>query len=542
MTSLLRAGLAPLGAALAGCLIGSLAVHAESDKPAPPPLSTLTHVVVNKFIFEGNTVFSSEELSRVVASYVGREITSAELQEARRAITLYYVNHGYINSGAVIPDQQASNGAVTMRVIEGRLSEIDVTGNRWLRESYIQPRLKLWAGPPLNVNSLQQGLQLLRQNPNVQQVNAELQPGPLPGDSHLSVHVLDEQPFRFGIQVDNERPPSVGAEEIVLLAGDRNLTGHGDPLDLSYGIAHNGSDGFVFSGLNNLSAQYALPITACDTTLRVYGRKDDFAVIQEPLDALGVTSSSESFGVNLRQPLYRTANRELAVGLTFERRESETFLSGSPFPIEPGSVNGKMDIDVLRLVQEWTDRNQNQVLAARSTFSYGVDVFGTTNDGGEPGPKFWAWLGQFQYVRRLFNTSNQLILRTDVQWTTDPLLSLEQFTLGGSSNVRGYPENFLLRDRGVYSGIELRVPLLLNRAGAPIVQLAPFYDFGGGWDVHEETPDPTTISSAGLGVLVSPNEHLHAQLYWGYRFREITSPGNTLQDSGIYFQVNFEAL
>lgn len=541
MTRLLRAGLAPLGAALAGCLIGTFAVHAESEKEAPPPLSTLTHVVVNKFVFEGNAAFSNEQLSRVVASYVGREITSAELQDARRAVTLYYVNHGYINSGAVIPDQQVRNGIVTMRVVEGRLSEIHVTGNRWLRESYIKPRLKLWAGPPLNVNSLQEGLQLLRQDPNVRQVNAELQPGPLPGDSRLQVRVLDEQPFRLGIQVDNERPPSVGADEIVLLAGDRNLTGHSDPLDVSYGIAHDGSDGFVFSALNNASLQYTLPLTVLDTALRVYGRKDDFAIIQEPLNALGITSSSESFGANLRQPVYRTANRELAVGLGFDRRESETFLLGKPFTIEPGAVNGKMDIDVLRLVQEWTDRTQNQVVAARSTFSYGVDVFGTTDSGSGPRPNFWAWLGQFQYVRRLLNTSNQLILRTDVQWTTDPLLSLEQFTLGGSSNVRGYPENYLLRDRGVYSGIELRVPVLCNRAGAPIVELAPFYDFGGGWNVHEATPEPTTISSAGLGVLVSPNKHLHGQLYWGHRFREIATSGNTLQDSGIYFQVNFEA-
>jgi hemolysin activation/secretion protein len=283
MTDQLRAGLAPLGAVLVACLIGGLPLHAESDKQGPPPLSTLTRVVVSRFVFEGNTAFSNEQLCHVVASYVGREITSLELQEARRAVTLYYVNHGYINSGAVIPDQQVRDGVIIMRVIEGRLAEIAVTGNRWLCDRYIQPRLRLWAGPPLNVNSLQEGLQLLRQNPNVRQVNAELQPGGLPGESRLSVRVLDEQPFRLGIQVDNTRPPSVGAEEVVLLAGDRNLTGHSDPLDLSYGIAHNGSEGFVFSGLNNVSGQYALPLTARDTTLRVYVRKDDFAIIQEPL-------------------------------------------------------------------------------------------------------------------------------------------------------------------------------------------------------------------------------------------------------------------
>lgn len=534
------AWLIPLGAGLAGCIIGSLVIGAEPTQDTGPRLSTAARVFVHRFIFDGNTVFSNEQLSRIVAPYVGREITSEELQEARRLVTLQYVNHGYINSGAVIPDQPVHDGVITIRVIEGTLSEINVTGNHWLRGHYLREWLGAWAGPPLNANRLREGLELLRQNPNVQQVNAELQPGALPGDSHLLVRVLDEQPYRVGLQVDNARPPSVGAEEISLMAGDRNLTGHSDALDLSYGIAHDGPDGFMFSKLDNVGGGYTLPITVRDTTLRIFGSKDDFAIIQEPFISL-VTSESDRYGVNLRQPLYRTANRELAIGLTFERRESQTFVLGQPFTVEPGAVNGKTDITVVRLVQEWTDRSQNQVVAMRSTFSFGVDVFGTTVDGTNRNAAFWDWLGQFQYVRRLFDTPNQLILRTDVQWSTEPLLPLEQFTLGGASNVRGYRENQLLRDRGVYSGIELRAPVLANKAGAPIIQLAPFFDFGGGWNAGEGTPEPKTISSAGIGLLVSPNEHLHAQLYWGHAFRNLNASGTNLQDYGIHFQVGFEA-
>ena len=526
---------------LAGCLVASLVVSVNAQQDTSPQLSGLARVFVRTFHFEGNTVFSDEELARVVAPYVGREITREELQEARRAVTLRYVNRGYINSGAVIPEQEVRDHTITLRIIEGRLTEIEVTGNRWLRDDYLQQRLKLWAGPPLNANQLREGLQLLRENPNVQQVNAELQPGALPGEARLLAHVVDQQPFRLGLQVDNARPPSVGAEEIVLLAGDRNLTGHSDALDLSYGIAHNGADGFVFSKLDNVGGSYALPVTVRDTTLRVYGSKDDFAIIEEPFNPADITSESDRYGASLRQPLYRTASRELALALTFERRESQTFLLGKPFTLTPGAVNGKTRITAIRFAQEWTDRSQYQVLAMRSTVSVGVDLFDATDAGVEPNARFWDWLGQFQYVRRLFNTSNQLILRTDVQWTDQPLFSLEQFTLGGANNVRGYRENQLVRDRGVYGGIEVRLPVLVNKAGAPLVQLAPFFDFGAGWNVDADTPEPTSISSAGIGVLFSPNEHLHAQLYWGYAFRNIDTSGNNLQDSGITFQVNFEA-
>ena len=535
------AWLTPLRAALAGCLIGSQFIVAEAQQEAPSRLSTLAHLFVRKFNFTGNTVFSNAELSHVVASFTGREINGEELQEARRAVTLYYANRGYINSGAVIPEQEVRDGIVTIRIVEGKLTEIEVTGNRWLCDHYLQQRLKVRAGPPLNANELRDGLQLLRQNPNVQQVNAELQPGAVPGEARLSVRVLDQQPFRVGLQMDNARPPSVGAEEILLLAGDRNLTGHSDTLDLSYGIAHNGDDGFEFAKGHNFGGAYTLPITAREATLSIYGNKDDFAVIEEPFTTLNVTSESERYGVTLRQPLYRTASRELALGLTFERRLSQTFLLGQPFTLTPGAVNGETKVSVLRFMQEWIDRSQNRVVAIRSTFSFGVDVFGTTDDGTDRDAKFWVWLGQFQYVRRLFDTPTQLILRTDVQWTDEPLVSLEQFTLGGASNVRGYRENQLVRDRGVYSGVELRVPVLANKVGAPVVQLAPFFDFGGAWNVEASTPDPSTISSAGVGVLFSPGKHLQAQLYWGHAFRDLNSSGNNLQDSGIHFRVNFEA-
>ena len=77
------------------------------------------------------------------------------------ALTLLYVNNGYVNSGAILPDQKVTEGVVTYQIIEGRLTAVDVEGNRWFRSSYFQKRFFLDAGPPLNVNLLQRRLQLL---------------------------------------------------------------------------------------------------------------------------------------------------------------------------------------------------------------------------------------------------------------------------------------------------------------------------------------------------------------------------------------------
>lgn len=515
----------------------AILLAASTTVEAAPRLSGMARVTVKQFQFKGNTIFSQDELTRVVKDYAGREITSEELETARRKLTEHYIGHGYVNSGAVIPDQEVHDGKIAIQIVEGRLTTIKVTGNRWLRTGYIEPRLTSQAGTPLNLKKLRDGLEVLRQNPNVEQVNAELQPGGLPGESELSVRVRDRQPFWAALQVDNYRPASVNEGEVWLLGGARNLTGNGDSVDLAYGLARGGRDKVDFSGLDNFGGAYTLPITVHDTTLQIYGNKDDYAIIEEPFQTLDIKGESHRIGVGLRQPLYRTANRELALGLTFERRESRTFLLGQPFSLQPGAVDGAEKASVIRFVQEWVDRNQNQVIALRSTFSFGVDAFGVTDDGSGRDAKFWAWLGQAQYVRRLWNTPNQLILRTDVQWTDEPLLSLEQFTLGGAHSVRGYRENQLVRDRGVYSGIELRVPVLFNKTGTPVLQLAPFVDVGAGWNVRDGTPSPTSISSAGIGLLVTPVKYLQAQLYWGYAFHHFHPSERALQDSGIHFQV-----
>src|SRR5438093_1425953 len=67
--------------------------HPNASSAAGAPLSSTLRLFVRAFRFEGNTVFSSNELAKLTAPYVNREISSEELEEARRAVTLHYVNH-----------------------------------------------------------------------------------------------------------------------------------------------------------------------------------------------------------------------------------------------------------------------------------------------------------------------------------------------------------------------------------------------------------------------------------------------------------------
>lgn len=131
--------------------------------PPPQPrerLSTGVRVFVRAIRLEGNTVFSTAQLAEVTNPYQGREVTTEDLLRLRDELTRYYVSRGYVNSGAVIPDQDVVDGVITLRIVEGTLDEVRVKGLKWLRPSFVENRIKVPPDRPLNANELQKRLQL----------------------------------------------------------------------------------------------------------------------------------------------------------------------------------------------------------------------------------------------------------------------------------------------------------------------------------------------------------------------------------------------
>ncbi|MEA3211637.1 MAG: hypothetical protein QOE70_4694 [Chthoniobacter sp.] len=522
---------------------------APEDLPLPPLAALLPRIEsapitelrsrVEAIRFRGNRKISSQELAEVVAPYTGRTITAGELEAARLAITARYVERGYVTSGATLEDQDIKDGIVTFTIVEGSLAEIQVEGNRWLRSQFISRRLQRRGRDPLNINPLKDELALLSDHPVIARLNSDLQPTADPAHSRLIVHVNERFPIHLALEVNNDRPASVGGEHLDLIASDQSLTRNGDALNLRLGLLERSKNGAENSGFDNLAISYELPLSSWETTLRLAYTQNDYSVIEEPFAELAIDSRSRDYEVTLRQPIYRTFQSELALFITGSQRHSETFLRDRPFTFSPGAVDGKTDVTVLRVGPEWTYRTQSFVLALRSSFHFGFDSLNSTDDGTDRDGQFFAWLGQMQYVQRLGRHGAQFILRGDFQWTDDQLLSLEQVSIGGHGTVRGYRENQLVRDRGVVGSAELRVPIWLSGRGKPIVQVAGFYDIGAGWNVGERTPEPKYIHSAGVGLLVNAWERLTAEIYWAYAFTDIPDFGERdLQDCGLHFRVS----
>ena len=503
--------------------------------PKGEPLPAL-RVFIRDIRITGSTVFSAEELAKITAPYVNREVNSEDLEALRIALTLHYVNNGYVNSGVIQPDQTLTEGTVIYQVIEGSLTAVEVRGNRWFRSSYLEKRFFLDAGPPLNINDLQTRLQLLLEDSRFQRLNAELKPGVQRGEGILDVRVEERTPYKLFSEYNNYQSPAIGENRGLVTFLHENLTGNGDVAMAQYGRA---------KGLDPLlDIKYSFPLTAYDTTLSYEYRKNTLNVIEQPFQQLDINSKSNIYTLTLRQPVYRTLNSEIALELTGERLSLETSLLGEPFSLEPGAQNGKTVVTALRTAQEFVYRTQSQVIAARSRFSFGLDAWGATvNKNGLPDGTFFAWLGQFQWVKRLGLLDSYLIFKSDFQFSSAPLLSLDQFSVGGRYSVRGYRENTLLRDQAILTSLEARLPVVKDTFWADYLELAHFVDFGKGWNKNTPTPDPKKLYSVGAGLrwaltLLRPVPiRPQFEVYWGHRLKDVFSPKDkVLQDHGIHMQ------
>jgi hemolysin activation/secretion protein len=491
---------------------------------------------IERIRFEGNRALGEAELAAIAAPYEGRLLQAEDLEELRLEVTRRYVAAGFLNSGAVIPDQAISGGVLAVRIVEGRLAATEVTGEHAFQPGYLEERLAAGAGYPLNVNRLQEAMQLMLQDGAVERINAELVPGERPGEAVLRTRVREAPRHRVEIAALNNRPANLGEPtgEVRFLA--RNSTGWNETLAATYARTQ-GNDEYSLSA--------SLPFTAHDDALFVRAGRNYGSVVEPPFDRIGLASVSETLEVGASHPVVRALDRSLVATLSLQRSRTTTYVLDEPFPVLPGSEDGRMRISAVRAALEGVHRAADTVVAARFALGIGLDAMSSTihADTRLPDSQFVSGMGQVQAVARLADGAGQVVARADFQLASQRLASSEQFPVGGMASVRGYRENTLIRDSGLAASLEYRrevarlpVPWLATSSADGALQLAAFVDGGAGRDKGGQTD---TLASVGGGLRWAGGGGLEAIVYKAFPLRSEPPGDETLQDRGIHFRIGF---
>ena len=465
------------------------------------------HFLLQKINFEGNTKIPSEELEKLGLEVLGEDVFFDELLEVCQKVTNYYRATGYLTSYATVPPQRIVDGVATIRIVESKVGEMNIEGEKWTREWYlrhiIMGKAGLREGDVFNAKNLQRAMKEINKEDYVQvQTEVERQ---AEGDENttITLNVRDRFPVNLNFSYDDYGRSYTGSQRVSFLVGMDNLTGLGDKI---YGGT------ILSSGATGWMAGYSLPVSSYGTRLS-FDFSDSHVRLGGPYKNLNVKGNAQSYFFKLTQPIIQTAKSDLIfyTGYDYVNANTSANIAGNPLRLSNYNLN------VWRSgLYGMTDDNYGRWLGNLGVdFGMGGDGHGAIQD-----TTFFKVTAGATRVQRLFGRSMGIV-RVNGQYSPNKLFAAEQMQMGGPYTLRGYQPAELIGDYGVTGTVEYRFPVpFLDRILPKVderLKLAVFYDWGwlgenGGIYNYPQQ----FLHSVGFGTYVNLTDWLTAQVGVGF--------------------------
>lgn len=483
------------------------------------------HFLLDKVNFEGNTQISNDELQHLALEILGEDVFFDELLELCSKVTNLYHEKGYLTSYATVPPQRIVDGVATIRIVESKVGELNIEGEKWTREWYlkhiIMGKAGLREGDVFNAKNLQRAMKEINRESYVQvQTEVERQSG---GDENteITLNVRDRFPVQVGLAYDDYGRRYTGEQRGSVLLGMHNLTGLGDKL---YGGT------IISSGATGWMAGYSLPISSYGTRLS-FDFTDSHVRLGKDLKDSIIKGNAQSYFTKITHPLVQTAKSDLFFYTGYDYVKANTTVN----VVNPKVFISDYQLNVWRTgLYGMTDDSYGRWIG-----NLGVDVGmgGTDKKNSIYDTSFFKITGGITRAQRLF-TRSMGIVRLNGQYSSNELFAAEQMQLGGPYTLRGFQPAEVIGDYGYSGTLEYRTPLPLLDKVWPWLddrfRVAAFYDFGYVGSNSGLDYPAKFLHSFGVGGYLNLTDWLVAQV--GVGFPLIDDYGkNTAR---LYFSVN----
>ena len=239
----------------------------EQKEPVKPSVEPAAKILVKKFKVEGNNLLSTNEINALITPYEGKDLTLEEIRSIADLITAKYRAKGYIIANAIVPKQVIKDNIVTIKVVEGKVEAISVTGNKSYSSSFIEKHLSvIEKDPSLKEETLEKALLILNDYPSLN-VNASLKAGKEPGTTDVIAQATDKFPISGSIFYDNYGTSTTSKDRVGFGLNMGNLVTSGDAVNL---WGPTGVDPINVNDLSYGRAEYSLPLGIYGTKAGIY--------------------------------------------------------------------------------------------------------------------------------------------------------------------------------------------------------------------------------------------------------------------------------
>jgi hemolysin activation/secretion protein len=448
---------------------------------------------------KGNTKLKNAVVERAVYPFLGPQKTIDDVIKAQKSLEKLYHDKGFQTVVVDIPEQNIEQGIVYLDVLEGKVSKVRVTGSRYFSLNKIKAGVpELAVGQVPNLPELQKQVANLSDASQDRTVTPILRAGETPGTVEVDLAVKDELPLHGRVELNGRNTSSTSRLRLVSSLHYDNLWQRLHSASLMYQVSPENSDEVdVWAGT------YAMPIPSTDAKLALYAVSSSSNAQVASVGALSVIGIGEIYGLRFIKPLPGIDNysHSFTLGVDYKNFKEDLNLIGADNPIST-------PIDYLPFMAQYSSSIQDEKL--RAAFNIGVN-FAFRGLGNEPvefdrkrlnAKPNYAYITAGTNVNYDLPEDMELAGRLSGQVADSPLISNEQFSLGGMTSVRGYFETQALADDGITGSIELRSPRLapLSLDYFDKLQALVFIDGGYGRIRRPISGNPTNYSLASTGV------------------------------------------
>lgn len=413
---------------------------------------------VSEYRIEGNSVLPATAVEQAVYAYLGEAKTIADVEQARKSLEQAYQKAGYSTVFVDIPEQNVVSGVVRLRVTEGRIAKLRVTGARYYSLARIRAQLPAFApGAVPYLPQVQAELSTANRASADRRITPVFRAGRTPGTVDVELKVKDQPPLHASLEVNNRYSANTSHTRVIGQLRYDNLWQREHSLSLQYQTAPENTD-----EVKVVSATYLFRSDSSANMTAFYAvqSRSNIAAI----GGISVIGLGNIYGARRIVPLPpgKQYFHSISLGVDVKNFGESLTLQGAdtvktPIRYVPFSIAYNA-----RLTGELVASQFSATLnfALRNLADKQVDCYGQKVD-------------QFE-CKRLGAHSNYLDLKLEYQrtqklpygmsWMTrvggqvasQPLISNEQFSAGGADSVRGYLESERLGDDGWQAGMEWR--------------------------------------------------------------------------------------
>jgi hemolysin activation/secretion protein len=469
------------------------------------PVAGMT-VTVTAFRFVGNTLLDNDKLTSLVAGYLNRPASFADLQKVAAVVAEAYRQAGWIVR-VYLPQQDVQGGVITIQIVEAVFGSVKIEGVPGKRVSMSRIERSFEAqqprGAPLGSNAIDRALLLADDLPGVA-VTGSLKEGDNARETDLIVRLTDEPLITGAAYLDNSGSRSTGSDQLGASINLNSLLGYGDLIGVS-ALHTRGSDYLRLGG--------TLPAGYEGWRIGANASHLSYRLVAPEFVALNGSGSSGSIGLEAAYPLIRSRLQNLYLNLNYDRKSFDN--------LSVGTTRSNYYSDVLSVALNgnlYDNLGGGGANSGNLTLSEGNNVLGSLQAGENA-----ALNGSYSKLRYNFNRM-QVVTDTvslygavaGQESNGKNLDSSEKFYLGGSSGVRAYPTSEGGGSTGILVNLELRWRLPQG------FLLTGFYDHG-----HIANYDGSKsygLKGAGLALAWQAGFGLNLKASWAHRIGSNPNP------------------